>query len=546
MTLSTDSPKKQIPSSSRRPLALLGILSLAGGIFIWQPWQHPDPSVAASPAIPEDTAIGDLPAANGGDLSSWLQVQCAVCHQFPDPSILPRQAWRPMLTRMQEISPIIAAADLDQMVDWYEQRAPQKFTPPYLDPSAIGTAGIDFEVISLSAGTLPTIPATSNVRFVDLSGDGSPELLITDMANGTVLAVSFGEDGSHRINKLADVPHPAGAEVVDLDQDGKLDLLVADLGSFRPADHQLGRALWLRATGDGYQTVVIASGLGRVADVEAADLDGDGDLDIVVEEFGARSSKVLPGESGMTGGLWLLENQTTDWAKPKFVRRELDPRAGGVDVDIADIDGDGHLDIVRLITQHHERLSVLYGRGGLKFAMTDAFIAPHPAWGYIDLQLVDADGDSDLDMLLSNGDGFDSGGLMQPFHGLQLIENLDDRKYHPHPLLPLPGVHGSEMADMDGDGDLDIVASAFQPFLNPVKRRGLASVVWFECTAPWTFTRHILKMHEVDHPTLSLADYDRDGDVDIALGFYSAGKKWTAIKRGSSLPPAIILKNKQH
>ena len=281
-------------------------------------------------------------------------------------------------------------------------------------------------------------------------------------------------------------------------------------------------------------------------DVAAADLDGDGDVVIVVEECGARSSHILPGESGMTGGMWLLENQLSYWAETKFVRRELDPRAGGVDVDIADIDGDGHLDIVRLISQQHERLSIHYGQGDLKFAMADAFIAPHPAWGYIDLQLIDADGDSDLDMLLSNGDGFDSGGLMQPFHGLQLIENLGDRKHHPHPLLPLPGAHGCEMADMDGDGDLDIVASAFQPFLNPVKRRGLASVVWFECTAPWTFTRHILKMHEVDHPTLSLTDYDGDGDVDIALGLYGAVKKWTAIGRESSLPPAIILKNKQH
>jgi len=295
--------------------------------------------------------------------------------------------------------------------------------------------------------------------------------------------------------------------MVDLDQDGRQDLLIADLGDFLPADHEKGSVVWLRQTAPGtFEKIVLAEKLPRVADARAADFDGDGDLDLLVAAFGWHT----------VGGTFLFENETTDWSVPKFTGFPVDARAGPIHVPPVDLNGDGRLDFVVLLSQQFERVVVYLNqrRGG--FRPVEIFKAPTPVWGHSGLQMADLDGDGDLDVLLSNGDTLDDA-TVKPYHGIRWLENKGDLEFERHDLAAMAGVHRAQAADLDGDGDQDIAACSFLP--DPEGKLGdLASIGWLEQIEPGVFVRHTLETGKMSHVTLDLGDYDGDGDVDMLVG----------------------------
>jgi len=346
---------------------------------------------------------------------------------------------------------------------------------------------------------------------VHLSDARKLDVVVCDMVNGLVLVMKPYEPAG-RLRVVSDaVPHPAKAQAVDLDRDGVKDLLVANLGSPLPTDRRVGSVVWLRGRPDGsFTAVTLAEGLGRVADVEAADFDGDGDLDLVVAEFGWLKA----------GGILLLENRTSDASRPDFVPTTVDPRHGAIHVPVADLNGDGRPDFVALIGQEHETVVAFLNAGGCRFDPTVIYTAPHPAFGSSGIQLVDFDGDGDLDVLMSNGDSMDSE-LLRPYHGVQWLENRGTYPFERHPLASLHGGQRAVAADVDGDGDQDVVAVSFLPgtyYRTHCRENALDAVVVLEQAAPGRFVRHTLEAVTCDHITCDLGDFDDDGKVDLVIG----------------------------
>jgi len=306
-------------------------------------------------------------------------------------------------------------------------------------------------------------------------------------------------------------------EPCDLDRDGSIDLLVADLGSLTALDHDRGKVVWLRqdARSGAFEKVVLASGLGRVADVRPIDTNGTGKLDLIVAEFGMHS----------TGKVLLLRNVATSGQRPRFEPEELDPRTGTIHVPAVDINGDGREDFLALISNESECVEAFLNQGNGKFHCRTLWRAPDLTFGSNGIELVDLNGDGKKDVLYVNGDAFDNYHL-SPWHGVQWLENLGDMQFKYHRLTDMPGAAVGLAGDFDGDGDLDIVVVSFLPYelkCDPQTAKQFASVVLLEQVSSGRFVRHTLEKGFPCHAALVLGDFNADGRLDFAVGTHLLG-----------------------
>jgi hypothetical protein len=461
-------------------------------------------------------------ASQPGPVATEAEVRevCSACHGFPPPDVLPRAAWRYSIARMALIrdgrdAPVRMMGmdavpplppDMERILRYYEQRAPESLPAP--EPWPDPDDRLRFAKRQMAPRYVKPTPAVSNVRLVDLTGDGRMEVVAADMRHNLILqGRPYGTEAELRV--ITDFPHPVYVQAVDLDRDGILDLLVAGLGEFYPRDHEKGAIGWLRGLGGGRYASHVVEGFPRVASVEAADFTGNGTLDLLVAAFGFRKG----------GHIALLENDTTDYSRPGFVPRVLDDRPGAIRVHPADLTGNGRMDFVAVIAQEHEEVVAFLNGGGGRFRKELIYAGPHPSWGMTGIELVDLDGDGDLDVLLAHGDMFDDH-IPKPYHGIMWLENRGRFPYTPHRLANLPGVHAAKAADLTGNGLLDVVASVFMPG-GACEEMGIPSLVWLEQVAPRKFERRTLRRGPCQHATFDLGDFDDDGDVDLVVGTFT-------------------------
>jgi hypothetical protein len=505
-----------------RRTTLTAILVLLGGVLVPAGLLLDRSDAAqAPPATPPPGGAGDDAAVD-----EIIGQQCSKCHVRPPPEYVPRGLWRFRVQEMAERSmtgtgippgeeSLLWQFDLDRIIKWLEARAPEVLPLPPPWPADDG--GLVFSRHAYNPpGTAPK-PVVSNVRFFDLDGDGKLEIVACDMGRGSVF-VADPARAPGTLRQIAVLNNPAHAEMVDLDRDGRQDLLIADLGEFLPSDHEKGSTVWMRQTGPlEFEKRVLLDRLPRNADAQAADFDGDGDLDLVVAAYGFRK----------VGSTLYYENETTDWSQPRFVDYTIDARPGAIHVPPVDLDKDGRMDFLMLLSQQFEHLVAYLNRGrGRGFRQETIFRAVTPVWGSSGIEPLDFDGDGDTDVLMTNGDSLDDF-TIRPFHGVRLLENKGEFPFTQHDLSAMPGVHRAEAADMDGDGDLDVVACAFLPgtqhpqFQNIGRQgdvAGLTAIGWIEQVRPGEFRLHSLKRDIPSHVTLDLADFDGDGDVDVLTG----------------------------
>jgi VCBS repeat protein len=447
------------------------------------------------------------------------------CHAYPPPDSFPRSAWRHEVEQgfyfAGRFRPDLHGPSLESVVTHYENRAPAELPLPSR-PTAPGMASLHWQRRGYPIAGRQSFPEVTNVNPVRLMRGGEVQILVCkcDPLKDTGRVLLFNPHADPPTWKvLATLPSPVHTEVVDLDGDGHLDILVACLGHFFPSDEKTGSVVWLRGQGDEtFEPITLLRDVGRVAEVQAADFRGNGKLDLVVAEFGWRE----------VGGILLLENHTTDWARPTFEKHVLDERHGTINVPVADLNGDGKPDFVALISQEHETVVAFLNEGNGQFRKETIYTAPHPAYGSSGIQLVDLDGDGDLDVLYTNGDVLDKPFLLKPYHGVHWLENEGRFPFTHHRLADMPGVMRAVAADFGGKGRMDIAAVSYLPAEEfPGREKfDLDSVLYLEQTAKGTFVRRPLETKSCDHFTCAAADLKGDGHPSLVVGnFWSTRQR---------------------
>lgn len=388
----------------------------------------------------------------------------------------------------------------------------------------------DIEILGPVPGGVPGLERGSmrhganTLAFGDVDGDGDIDLFWGDYFEAGVLLIENRSDGCTMPNmRGAPVQFPRGDPVLtsgynaptfgDVTGNGLPDLLLGVIGgSYSPRTTSVNN-LVLMAQRERGQFALTTRRFIRTIDAGSEampalhDLDGDGDLDLLV------GNKISP-DTDTTGTITWFENVGSATA-PAYVQRGLLPIRGEFHYapTVADLDGDGLADLVlgtwRDVVQWWRNTGT---RENPQYTLADSALITLTRGSNTAPTLADLDGDGDLDMMVGEASGQlnffrNTGTASAPRFELvsDVFQDIDVGR-RSAPVL----------ADLNGDGRADLLLGSEDGGVQLWRNVSDASGVRF-------VREENLPIVTGSFSSIAVADVDGDGDPDIMIGTASGG-----------------------
>ena len=284
-------------------------------------------------------------------------------------------------------------------------------------------------------------------------------------------------------NYLSDV----GLAALDVDGDGWIDFVCS--------------GVWYRSTGkpreQQFERIVFDANAAGAHDILIADIDHDGKSDVVM--MGDERTK-------LNALCWY--SIPRDPRQP-WIRHHVGPPVHGAITPrgVADIDGDGDLDVLRADTWFENK----DGKGGEWAAHANIPMGRKGPFGVcVRTALADMDGDGRTEVVIADADIVES--------KVAVFINRGG-KGNDWAKVPLPqsftygSLHALAVADINGDGRPDIIANEQEELLPP-GRENPRWVIW-ENLGGFQFRERIVLDRKLGGHELQVGDVDGDGDIDI-------------------------------
>jgi hypothetical protein len=296
--------------------------------------------------------------------------------------------------------------------------------------------------------TTSTLTAGSGPQWIvarDFGNDGDADLAVANTNSQDVTI--FGGNGNNTFaapTTTSLVGNPRGLDFADIDGDGDKDLIAPIIGS---------NVVQIKDNAGGtFNTIASLIGAIDARGVMARDFDGDGDPDIAT---------IL----GSTGRLVVYTNSGGGYGSGKL------DGVGGTPVGFTagDFNGDNDLDVA--VAASNTSVAVLLGATGTTFGDVTNYPAPAGSGIALGIATRDMDGDGDLDLVTRNAGT-----------GVSIFDGKGDGTFAAAGSATAvaqgtPGASGVVLGDLTGDGYPDAaVLNGVANSVSPLKAVGVAAV----------------------------------------------------------------------
>ncbi len=329
-----------------------------------------------------------------------------------------------------------------------------------------------------------------SVSPADVDGDGDMDVFSAGFNDTISWHENVETDGRLWVEHvIAPAVFVFTVDAVDLDGDGDLDVAVGSTSLTEPLTWFENRF------GDGSAWIknIVPAPPVTIRSVHGADVDADGDMDLL-SALEDGDAVVLSKNLNGTG---------TSWASGQVGQGD-----GPLDVETADVDGNGTLDVLTIYSQETRVAwySNQEGDGSLWFEV-DMMLSGQ---GGHSVSPGDMNGDGDMDAVSGS-----FGNDLLVFHRNRNGTALD---WSNEVISTQIGNYVSvEVADLDLDGDLDVLAASFDNLESKGVGTGAMTVTWQEnlLGSPVSWQEHTVSDTVAKGRAALVADMDQDCDLDV-------------------------------